>query len=67
MQTCHVVDFLLETSLNDKEALMTYGFDSHLCPSQNVLAQPHLARAALANGFQELVMANMGLLVSRGG
>lgn len=41
--------------------------DSDIYPCQNVLAQPHVGKAALANGVQKLVMAGMGLLVSRDG
>lgn len=68
IQNCYAVGFLLqETSLKAEEALLTvYVFDSHHCPGQNVLAQTHLAKVALASGVQQLVMASMGRLVSRG-
>lgn len=32
-----------------------------------MLAQPHLGKAPLASGVQELIMANMRLMVSRDG
>lgn len=46
-------------------ALLTNNLDSHLCPGQYVPRQLHLDEFSLANGVQEFVMANRGLLVSR--
>lgn len=40
---------------------------AHLFPRQDVPGQLHLGKVTLANGLKEPVVANMGLLVSRGG
>lgn len=40
---------------------------AHLFPSQDVPGQLHLGEVALADGLKESVVADMGLLVSRGG
>lgn len=39
-------------SLEVRGALLMYDFDSHLCPSWNVLAQPHLGEAFLDSGVR---------------
>lgn len=40
---------------------------AHLFPGQDVPSQLHLGEVALANGLEESIVANVGLLVSRGG
>ena len=57
--------FLQWTSLEAGGSLLINDSDIYLC--RNVLAQTHVGKAALANGVQKLVMANMGPLVSRDG
>lgn len=42
-------------------------FDSHLYPSQNVLGHLYLGKSSLADGIQELVVANTKLIISRDG
>lgn len=59
------MDFLQKRSLKPVEDVLVDDFDSPICPGQNVPAQHHLGKAALANDFQELVIATEGLLVNR--
>lgn len=40
---------------------------AHLFPSQDMPSQLHLGEVTLADGLEEQVVADMGLLVSRGG
>lgn len=42
-------------------------FHSYLLPSQDVSGQLHLGKGTLAVGPEELVVASMGLLLSRDG
>ena len=42
-------------------------FDSHLYPGRNVPGQLHLGEGSPANGVQELIAHNAGLLLTRGG
>lgn len=65
IQGLHAVDFPQGKSLEYGGSLLIYDFDGHLCPDQNVSAQPYLGEAALASGVQGLTMTNTGLLVSR--
>lgn len=48
-------------------ALLTLVNDlhGHFCPTQVVPDQPHFVKAALAEGLEELVIVNAGLLVAR--
>lgn len=40
---------------------------AHLFPGQDVPSQLHLGKVTLADGLEESIVANVGLLVSRGG
>lgn len=46
---------------------MAWTFRKGLLMTLNVLGQLYLGKASLANGVQELVAPNVGLLVSRDG
>lgn len=56
VQGFHGVDFS-ERSLG---TLLINDFDSHFFPGQNVLGQPHLSKAFLVSGVQELLVASWG-------